>query len=837
MIRNYLKTVLRLLLLNRVFSLINILGLAIGLCAFILVSLYVIKEYSFDKQWENSDRIFWITKEIKYNDLISKKAPYMPFVAMPYVREYFPDEIEYAARTFWGPHVLRDRRFEGYADVYLIEREFLDIFKFDVVYGSLEETLQDPRNIALSEEWATLYFGNETPIGKTVTVEQEENHDETEFVDYVVTGVYRIPEGESSLAMPAFTLLDEEALTELGDTLTRWDGSVSINYFLLKEGVDVDRMNARLIDFVDQYVTESDSFAETGSRMSEYETYLFENLSATHFDANILGVEGVKDKDQVHIVMLIGTLVLIIACTNFVILTTAKAYERRHEVGVRKVLGANTSQLVAQFIAESLFFTGLALILALSFTELLLPAFSAVIGQSLSLEILDPMSLLSLFALVLLVGLASGAHPAWVMANFIPQKAVKGTSNLPLLGSVNLRLILVVLQFCITIILIVTTVTMYLQLSFIRNRDPGFNQENFFIIEMLYQGPSPLNKESLVNEILRLPGVEQAVLSSRQPNDNSPAVTKYTVLFDQQNASPVDSEATYVGVDFFDIYGIPLLAGRTYDISLDTPLGSLEYHSKPVFVREKTSKIIINRYLANSLGFTSADSAIGQVIQKKDTDYDGNASYSSVEIIGVVENSQFLLLRNRAAEEYYLFSSNYSTILTVSFHNSIGASIYNDAKVVWDNLVGYDEFNGHFSSQNFLNEFIQEENESKLLITISSLAIFISTMGLYGLVAFSLKRRVKEIGIRKSLGANTKSIIVLFIWEFTKPVLVANLIAWPVAYFVMERWLENFAYRIDLSPLIFVGSGLIALCIAWVTVGSTAAKAANQKPVLALRYE
>lgn len=824
---------------QKLFTLINVIGLAIGLTVFILIFLYVKKEYSWDRQWENADRLHWLTYEFSFNTTNSFKNPYVPLPAITMVQENFPEVIERSARLIQqGPRIrIGENTFNG--SVQFADPGVLEIIELETVSGSLDNVLAVPGLVALREDMKETWFGNADAIGETITLEiPPRGFDQTQptrTVDLEIGAVYRVP-GETSVFFTNLSLLDVSTFPELNDEAPYWQmAPQSLGLLVLRDGVDIEALNDRLPGLVDSLSPKEPwRFLQPGEGMSNFQTIRVQHLPEAHFD-NTLNLGNSGNQVKVTVFALIGLVVLAMGSINFIILATAKADDRKKEVGVRKVLGATKNQLAVQFLGESVAYTLVALLLSLGLAGAVLPAFSVVIGLDMGPELITAGSVAQLFLISILVGMLAGIYPAVVMSGFSPVSVFRATRVSLATRVLNVRSVLACLQFAATIALLVATSVLYVQLNHVRTLEPGYRTENLFTFMAFPQVQSLITP--LVNEVSSLAGIERIARSSRRPGEGGAAITTFGTYRNDRTNVEIETSGYFVDDNFFEIYEIPVLAGRTFDRTFDIPQSMQQQQNSDG--GPQPMRIVINRTTAASLGFDPPEEAAGALISQTFTNRDGNEQKNPVEILGVVENTRFNSL-NAAPENWvYLFREDNITILTMDFADTYRDRIQADVEAIWKNLSEDAFFRSAFVEEALLSEFTQEENEGKLLMTFAGLAIFIACMGLYGIAAYAVKKGVKEIGIRKVLGATSRQVLMLFLWRFSVPVLVANVIAWPLAVYAMLLWLQRFNEQIDywlLGP-ICLGATTLALLIAWATVGLTTARAARANPVRSLRYE
>jgi putative ABC transport system permease protein len=826
MLKNYFITAINNLIKNKLYSAINIIGLAIGLSACLVIALYVWDQYSYDTQWKDYDRIYRVNFSFTLPGRPLAEMAISPFPAMQTLKEYFKDNIEKSTRTFAGNLTIDigDDKFKS--RVARVDHDFIDIFQLDVIAGSLEETLSSMTNIALSEETARRHFGRQDPIGKVITISVDNIK-----VDQKVTAVYRIPGNTVLDDIPMIGLLDD---TVFPPSYKSWYNLPCRTYVKLKAGVDIETMKPLLPALIDRNIDISNIISDPNLKASDVISINFQRLDTAHLDSPFDVDRAGGNKTVVMAFAGISLLVLLIGCINFTILTTAKATQRAREVAMRKVVGAKRKQLVAQFLGESTFIVLLSMILSLGVVEIMLPIFASIVGKNFSLNYTSPSTFLPLLALLIIVGISGGLYPAFILSGFRPGDTLKANQSKETRGSMSLRNVLVIFQFCVSIILIVSTGVIYAQTQYSMNRDPGYNKDNLLVINQLARNDNIKGKiEVLKQELLSLADVSSVGLSFIQPSQQQGGNLVYT-----KQGHP---ETTYIksttgsGYDYFKTYQIPIVAGRDFSIDRDIPdpkfdntttIGGNE--SKELLHRS----VIINETAAREFGFASPEEAIGNVLNSTTTN---NMSYT---IIGVVADNHIFSIKAMPRAEVYRLQPDDNSVMTIRFKGS-PKKILKEVNNTWERVVGKEEISTVFVDQLIAQEFQQEKTEQNIIISFSILAILIACMGLFGSTSFTVEKRTKEIGLRKVMGAKVKNIVTLLLWQFSKPVLIANIIAWPVAIYAMQNWLERFPYRFNplfMIPICLV-SGLIALVIAWFTVAGNTTRVAKSKPIKALRYE
>lgn len=806
---NYLKITLRNLLNSKLYSTINLAGLSIGLASSLLIGLFVLDELSYDRFFKDSDRIYRVSRDFPKQGFSG--AANAPQVA-PLLRADFP-EIESVTRLFGGQALLKhdDTAFYEKA-IRFVDRDFFKVFAFDWQLGDPATALSRPYTMVLTQSIAHKYFGNESPLGKTMVLENAATLE--------VTGVIADLPHNSHLLLDV--LISESSLIPMvGEKFfENWSSNNFHTYIKLKPGISISAISSQFTAFLDRHL-QPNSASFTGMTATPLsDIHLYSNRQ------NEMATPG--SITNVYVFSAAALFILLIACFNFMNLATARSSRRAREVGVRKAMGASRGQVARQFFAESLILTALAALLGLALVEVVLPAFNGLLDKSLSLGLLLNLRMpLLLVVVVVIVGLFAGSYPALYLSGFNPVQVLR--SVLIKGGSIWFRNTLVVLQFGIAIVLVVATVVALMQLRFARNIELGFQKDQIVVLTGSPTAGLGTQWEAMREELLRNPDILAVTASSQTPleaNTNSIAVT----LTGDDNTRAVPFMR--VDYDFFTTYNIPVLAGRGF--SKDFPADRvLEPRKDQVPV---DAGYVLNRLAVENFGWTP-ESAIGKPFNAY------NNGPHPGRIVGVVDNSYFESVHAALKPMVFIMPeplvNKTATMsqgsLRLSGRNLEATLAYVDA--TWKRFNPSFPLERHFLDDRFAALHLTETRQSSVFNAFAMLAIFIASMGLYGLASFNAERRRKEIGVRKVMGGSVWSIVLLLTNDFSKLVLIANIIAWPVAYYTMHQWLQNFAYRIDLTPLVFIGSGLIALSIAWVTVGGTAAKAASQKPVLALRYE
>jgi putative ABC transport system permease protein len=621
--------------------------------------------------------------------------------------------------------------------------------------------------------------------------------------------------------------------TVLPPFYSNWGGFTMDSYIRLSPGIVVESVAGALVEFVDQSAGVSGMQLAPGERLSDRLRFDLQNIADIHLNSPFDDSRAGGNRTVVTAFTAIAVLVLLIGIINFTILSTAKATKRARETALRKTIGATRLELIGQFLGESFCIVLPAMLVSCMLVELLLPVFEAMVGKTLQISWFEPNTLLALGSLYVAVGLLGGLYPAFVMSRFRPATTLRTARVTERGGLLNLRTLLVVFQFGVSIALIVATGVIYMQVRYAMNRDPGFSRENVLVIDNLrLRAEVNARKETLKTQLLTLDTVTGAALSIHQPTQTlglANITARYATLSDNSASQVI----TTLGIDpdFFSTYQTEIVAGRGFSTELDQPAEIFpEQPGDPV-----PSRVVINVSASRQLGFASPEAAVNSQIRFMSPI--GNDVYD-LTIIGVAADTNFYNMNAIPRSEVYSFSPGFTDVLSLRFDGEPQA-VLAQVTEVWRAVMGDAELSTSFVAQNMESEFAQERVEAQLLISFALLAVLIACLGLYGSAAFTVDRRTKEVGIRKVLGAEVRELVAMLVWQFSKPVLIANFIAWPVAVWAMLRWLQRFPYQIDyvvIIPLCVV-AGALALSIAWLTVASNTLRVAAAKPVLALRYE
>jgi putative ABC transport system permease protein len=791
MFKNYLKIAFRNIVRHKGYSFINIAGLSIGTACCIVILLYIVAELNYDKYHVDKDRIFRVSQVEKTENHTSIDPVTAPPLA-PALKANFP-EVEIAARI-----LPVNRRIVKYKDktfyegsVMYADQDIFNILTIPFLEGDRENSLNRPGTMVISKRTAEKYFGEESPINKTIQVNNRE---------FEITGVAANSPENTHMKYDLIAALKFE---EEPAYLSNWMRHAIYSYIKLAPNVDIERFEKKMCRIGDKYAK------ETFDKMGYTYTFFLQAVPDLHLYPCPHGEpEPPGDPLRLYIFAAVGVLILLIACFNFMNLTTARSASRAKEIGIRKVTGARRIQLIRQFLSESFLMAFLAIFLALILVEISMPFIKNLTGMTFtSKDILRHGMPVLIFGLLLIVGFVSGSYPAFILSRFKPVLTLKGHSYKK--SGCTVRKILVVGQFTISIILIIAALMVKQQLDFMKNRNLGFEKEQKLVLPVRGNASIEKNYESVKNEFLKHHGISTASVSSQVPGQD--LSSWYTKLMGEDDEKSQSIGYLFFDRDFISHFNIKLIAGRDFR----------KTDSKEVF--------IINESALTAFGWNSPEQAVGKQI--------GTGFRMKGPIVGVTKNFHYQGLQNAVAPLIMAkipLTFN-KIILTVDTENLEETLAF--VKKKWQELFPGNPLEYFFLDDNFNRQYRAEEQIGSMMAVFTLLGLFIACLGLFGLAAFMAEQRTKEIGIRKILGSSVPEIVLLLSREFTKWVLLANIIAWPVAYYVVNKWLQHFAYRTPLGIGTLILAAVITLLIAWLTVSYQSIKAATANPVEALRYE
>lgn len=800
MLRNYLKIAIRNLLKDKGYSLINVLGLAIGMACCILICLYILDETSFDRFHRDYQRIYRVISEEKNDGQVQDLAnAYGPLA--PALRTDFP-EIDNVVRLL--PYSVTVESVDGKRfqeeRFFFTDSTVFDLFSLSFKQGNVDG-LRAPQSLVLTESVARKYFGDASAVGQVLKIENR--------AQFKVAGVVADMPANSHFHFDFLAPISH--VNELMGWTPHWYWPPVYTYLRLPENYAAADIEDRFPNLIGKYV---------GEWAKNELAFRLQPLSEIHLNPNLENeIEPTGNSAYIYIFAAIAAFILLIACFNFMNLATARSAKRAKEVGLRKVVGANRWQLIKQFFGESLSHSVLAMLVALGLVELCLPGFNRLVGKQLTASYSEaPALLFGLLGLTILVGLISGSYPALFLSNFRPIAVLKTnlSSSLASRAPLRLRSVLVTMQFIISITLICVTYLVHRQLDFVQTKRLGFNKEHLVILPIRDDEVRD-NFAAIKNRLQTQTSVMGVTAISNYPWRSGfyDFPIKAEGLSDDAKSS---MPTLLVDHDFIRTFGMELLDGRDFsqDVTTDAREG-----------------FILNEAAVKRLGW---ETAIGKKFESQHI-----ASGGSVKgrVIGVVKDFHFQSLRYAIEPLVMLISpaSYYLDNFAIRIDGRDVRRALADLEQTWREVTPHRPFDYFFLDDDLDQLYRKEQKLGQIFQTFSVLAIFIACLGLIGLASFSSEQRKKEIGIRKTFGASVGQIVFLFSRDFTKLTLIANIIAWPIAYFAMQKWLQDFAYRTDLTWWVFLLSGGIALAIALLSVSVQAVKAAIANPVESLRYE
>ena len=810
MIKNYFKIAWRNLARNKIFSVINIAGLAIGLSCFLLIALYVLDELSYDRFYPDADRIYRINSDIRFGGA-DLHMPVTSDMMGELLKKDYPQVEEYTRiYTFSGDKLIRkNNEYVNETRVANVDSAFFNVFALPAIQGDTRTALTEPNTVVVTEKMARKYFGSTDVVGKTIEVKDDKNP------FYKITAVIKDVPGNAHFHF--------DFLFSMKNVDYNWGQLTSHNFYTylrLQKGTDYKAFQKNFDKYIEKYVipearkymniNNMEEFKKAGNQL----VYSIIPLRDIHLHSNrAFELSPGGNIQYVYIFSAVALFILLIACINFMNLTTARSANRAREVGIRKVLGTERKELIKQFLFESTLMVLLSLIIAAGVVYAVLPLFNDVANKQMTItSLFTPYILPLIIALPFVGGLIAGSYPAFFLSAFKPIEVLKGKLQL---GSKSggLRSVLVVFQFATSVILIVGTIVVYRQLNYIQTKNLGYNKNQVLIIN----GVSALNNNvaAFENEVLQMRGIVSGTLGAYLPVSNSSrsdnTYSKEAVM-DSKNG--FDMQNWYVDYDYLKTLGMQIIKGRYFS---------------PDFGSDSAA-IVINETTAKILGYADP---IGKKIYTS-TDAEGHTK--SYTVIGVVKNFNFESLHQDVGPLAFLLGGG-SGLAAFKINAADAKSLIAQIQNKWKSLASALPFSYRFLDDSFDEMYRSEQRAGKIALIFSVLAIFIACLGLFGLATFIAEQRTKEIGIRKVLGASVPGITMLLSKDFLKLIFIAALISFPVAWYFMNNWLQDFAYRIKIDWWIFTVAIIIVLLVAMITVSFQAIKAAIANPAKSLRTE
>ena len=788
MIRNYLITAVRNIRKNKIFSFINLFGLSTGLAGAIIIFLFITHEMNYDNFHAKGDRIYRVVSLREEDPFVSTPSPLGPALEQEF------SEIEKVVRvcpTFGSSVPIKCNNKKYYEARFLLgSKEFFSVFGFKLLIGNPNTVLEKPNSVVLTEATAQKYFGNENPIGKTINYRDR--------LDLEVTGIAENLPENTHLHFDLLAPYESMQLLYKTNFDEMWGASNFMTYILLSPSTSAENLEAKLPTLFDKYKQKKRDY---------FERMTLQPINGLHFDTARGNLEPTISKEYIYIFSLVGFVLLIIACINFMNLSTAKSIKRIKEVGMRKVIGASKKQLIIQFLGESFLLTILALIFAVIIVSSALPYINSLIDKNLTFDLSNTSIVLMIIGMTLFTGFMSGVYPAFYISSFTPFDIFKKSYS-DKRGGI-FKNILVILQFSAAIILIIASLVVYQQNEYVKNKNLGWNKSQLLTIP-LAEKTIKRNVELLKEKCLTNPNVISASGSQFLPSN---VHIKHGMWWEGQgDRDQLSMWVFFVDTDFFKTFQIDFAEGRGFSDKIES---------------DKGSAYVINEAAAAAFGW---DNPIGKQI---DAFFQGERG----SIIGVAKNFNFRSLHFPIEPCVFYYNPGSLNQLTLRVRKDNMQSTLAFVKNSWNEITNKAPFSYFFMEDDVDNLYSSEIMLAELIKYFTIFALLIACLGLLGLASYSAERKVKEIGIRKVLGSSVTSIVMLLTSRFIGWILLANIIAWPVAYFFMDGWLNDFAYRIDIGIWTFILAGFTALLIALLTVSYQAIKAANANPVESLKHE
>jgi putative ABC transport system permease protein len=810
MLKNYFRMALRNLIKNKIFSFINVFGLAVGLTCCMLIIAFLYDELSYDKYPEHANQIYRIGLKIIQNGGVAD-YPDVDVAVGAGIKNTFPEVLASTRISGLGDAFIRynDKQFKE-QHIAFCDSNFLQIFSIPLTDGNDKTALVAPNSIVVTSAFAKKYFGNEVAMGKALTIGR---------TAFKVTGIIDKVPDNSHFHYDAFISMTSNNYAINGHT---WSNLGFYTYFLLNKDADAKKLETKFPALITKYVAPEAghdmgiSLAEAQKTVNSWHFYLMP-VTDIHLRSNTkYELDANSDIQYVYIFSALAAFILLLACVNFTNLSTASSAKRSREVGIRKVLGSVKDQLIFQFLTESVLLTCCAMIFALLFVYLLLPSFNHLSGKHISiLFFLNYKSLIAAVGLIFFVGILAGIYPAFFLSSFETISVLKGaSSNTPAKRS-GLRSGLVVFQFMISTALIIATIVVYQQLHFMQNKKLGYDKEQVLVLQDTYGLDS--NQYAFKQKLLQDSRVVNATVSRDVPVVSGEGYMGGSQVYAKENKaneneSEIHSNFFRIDYDYISTLGMKIIAGRNF---------LKDFHGD-------SSAVVINEAAVRDLGWKDNNTALNKTIISS-----GQHEYN---VIGVVQDFNYASAKQKIAPVMMMLGRNSGGIM-IKIKTADIEGFLADVKKEWNGYNATTPFAYYFLDDKFASLYAAEEKTGQIFTMFAVIAVLIASLGLFGLVAFTTEQRTKEIGIRKVLGASINQVLVLLSKEFFLLVCVAFIISIPVTWWAMHNWLNNFAYRINISWWIFLVAGLLAVLIALMAISFLAIKAAVANPVRSLRTE
>lgn len=803
MFKNYFIIAIRNLIRQKGYFFINLLGLTIGLTACLLITFYVIDELSYDKFHEKGDRIYRVGYQYKAPSGDIHQTPMTEYRLKESFKSYFNQIEEFVRIGMPGSFYIEYEDKKFYQEkVSLVDENFFDVFTYEWVAGDKETALEEPFTGVITESVAKKFFGNTSPLGKRIRV-----YHETGEAEMTITGVIKDMPENAHFHLSIIGSMKTGKYVYNDMVLNYWGELSQFSYILLPEKVSIESLKKLSKNYIKQTFGANGAWSDAD--------LLFQPLYDIHLKSNTrFEIETNGNLRNVIIFSIIALFILLIATINYMNLATARSTKRAMEVGIRKILGAGRKNLIFQFIGEAIIISFIAIWLSVALADLLLPKFNQLAGKEINIDWMNNLWIILLTIIIaVLIGIIAGSYPAFVLSSFKPLKVLKEKIKFSSSNSF-LRKILVVLQFTISVTLIICTLVVFIQWRYMQNKPLGIDPSNIIMI----RNPGVEQYQTFKQELLKNPDILSVTGSNKRPTHKLSSNMSYKA----ENVDSKDKSIKLVTVDydFFETLGNEIIQGRSFSKSISS---------------DEHSSFIINETAMKEFGW---EKAVGKTFETYTIDSSGNNWLPRKgQIVGVAKDFHFESVHNKIAPMVFFIDHNWSDWISIKISSTNTPNTLNHIKKVWDTMNTERYFNPVFYDESIDALYRSEKRFFTLFIIFSILAISIACLGIFGLASFTAEQRTKEIGIRKVMGASVSGIISLINKEFIKLVILSNLIAWPVAWYFMRNWLNNYTYRIDLTLWPFVISGFIAISIALISVSYQALKASRTNPVNALRYE
>lgn len=824
MFKNYFLIAVRNLMRHKLYSFINIGGLSIGLAACILIFLFVQNELSYDTWMKDNERIYRLETLRQEPGQTTKVSALSPAPMHAPLQRQFNDKIEASSRLFVRYFWVSNDEIQLEESINLVDRNFFEVFDLPVIAGDPQRAFEDFQSLVITESTARKYFADASPIGQTLELENGE------IVAKVAAVIKDLPTN-SHLNIDLIMQLDETRYDHRPFLLQWWMSANVHTYVKLRPGVETTEITHALPSFLDQYAIASPGPGYPADMVpSERLSINFMSVKDIHLHSEGAGqLKPSGDLTVIYGFSIIAALILVIAVINFTNLSTARSSLRAREVALRKVVGASRKQLIGQLLGETLVTTTIALFLALVLVEISLPWFNNMVVKLLSLApFTDPIIQLGFVALAVVIGLSAGAHPAIALSSYRPASVLHSNSAAKS-GSAKLRTALTTLQFTISIGLMIATGVIYSQIHYLQTMDVGFDKRDKLTLYHMTYGDVASVANTIKQEIDKLPGVNTTAFANRGfpiRGKWSPTVTVADRNHEGDTLRLEHVPGDYSLLEFFDA---KLIAGRFFSQDFPSDLAQPPANEGGMV----TQSGIINEAAVQHLGFASAADAVGKTIYISQTD----DSVRATRIVGVVNNMQLRSARSGFEPTIFRVEEGPMWLLNVDLKPELRAVTLASIDAIWERLAADVPMDREFIQDRYEQFYQADKMRGEIFAYFSLFAILVSCLGLYGLASFATEQRTREIGVRKVLGAKVIDIVGLLTLQFSRPVLIANLIAWPAAWYFSNEWLQGFAHRIDLGISHFVMAGGLAILIASATVAGHAVRTAKATPITALRHE